>query len=103
MSHCIAHIFERLLRPPLPAPGRQRGPDQQSADRCVEASIAWPSRALTSSALQGDEIKLVRPYLVAHERRVQQRRRARRRVVQLAVDGIDIDAQTFNAMGIRAW
>ncbi|MEU6087575.1 hypothetical protein ABZ865_12325 [Streptomyces sp. NPDC047085] len=56
-----------------------------------------------SSVLRGEEIGLVRPYLVAHERREQQRRRARRRVVRLAVYGIDIDTELVGAAEVRAW
>jgi len=103
MPHCIVRIFEPLLRLLWPAPGRHRGSGQQSAGLCGEASTACPSRASAFPVLRGEEIGLVRPYLVAHERREQQRRRARRRVVRLAVHGIDIDAQPLNAVEVRAW
>lgn len=103
MPHCIVRIFEPLLRLLLPAPGRHRSPEQPSADLCVEAPIACPSRASASPVVRGEEIGLVRPYLVAHERREQQRRRARRRVVRLAVHGIDIDARLVGGVEVRAW
>lgn len=103
MPHCIVRIFEPLLRLLLPGPGRHRSPDQPSAGLRVEAPIACPSRASASPVLRGEEIGLVRPYLVAHERREQQRRRARRRVVRLAVHGIDIDARLVGGVGVRAW
>ena len=101
MPHCIARIFEPLLRLLWPAPGRHRGPDQQSAGLCVEASTACPSRVSTAPVLRGEGITLVRPYLVAHERREQQPRRARRRVVRLAVHGIDL--HLVNGVKVRAW
>jgi hypothetical protein len=103
VPHCIVRIFEPLLRLLLPAPGRHRSPDQPSAGLRVEAPVACPSRASASPVLRGEEIGLVRPYLVAHERREQQRRRARRRVVRLAVHGIDIDARLVGAVEVRAW
>ncbi|WP_369224774.1 hypothetical protein AB5J52_28645 [Streptomyces sp. R39] len=103
MPHCIVRIFEPLLRLLLPAPGRHRSPDQPSAGPCMEAPTARPSRASASPVLRGEEIGLVRPYLAAHERREQQRRRTRRRVVRLAVHGIDIDAQLINGVEVRAW
>ncbi|MZE78157.1 hypothetical protein GTY57_14415 [Streptomyces sp. SID5475] len=65
--------------------------------------MARPSRASTSPVLPGEEIGLVRPYLVAHERREQQHRRARRRVVRLAVHGIDIEAGLVGGVGVRTW
>ncbi|GAA3303771.1 hypothetical protein [Streptomyces cinereospinus] len=95
--------FEPLLRLLLPAPGRRRSPGQPSAGRCVEAPIACPSRASVAPVLRGEEIGLVRPYLVAHERRERQRRRARRRVVRPAAHGIDIDARLVGAAEVRAW
>ncbi|MFI5674769.1 hypothetical protein [Streptomyces cellulosae] len=103
MPHCIVRIFEPLLRLLLPAPGHHRSPDQPSADLCVDAPIACPSRASASPVLRGEGIGLVRPYLAAHERREQQRRPARRHVVRLAVHGIDIDARLVGGMEVRAW
>ncbi|MBT2419659.1 hypothetical protein J7F01_30545 [Streptomyces sp. ISL-22] len=103
MPHCIVRIFEPLLRLLWPAPGRHRSPDQPSTGLCVEAPTACPSRPLAPPVLRGEEIGLVRPYLVAHERREQQRRRARRRVVRLAVHGIDIDARLVGGVEVRAW
>jgi hypothetical protein len=103
VPHCIVRIFEPLLRLLLPAPGRHRSPDQPSAGLCAEAPIACPSRASAYPVLRGEENGLVRPYLVAHERREQQRRRPRRRVVRLAVHGIDIDARLVGGVEVRAW
>lgn len=103
VPHRIVRIFEPLLRLLLPAPGRHRIPDQPSAGLCVEAPTACSSRASASPVLRGEEIGLVRPYLVAHECREQQCRRARRRVVRLAAHGIDIDARLVGGVGVRAW
>ncbi|WP_416983077.1 hypothetical protein [Streptomyces sp. T028] len=102
MPHCIVHIFEPLLRLLLPAPGRHRRPDQQSAGLCAETSTAGPPPASALPVLRGEENRLVRPYLVAHERREQRRRRARRRVLWLAVHGVNIDARLVGGVEVPA-
>jgi len=102
MPHCIVRIFEPLPMLLSPAPGRHRGPDQQSVDPCTEASTARLPRASASWVLDGEEIGLVHPHLVAHERREQQHRRAQRRAVRPAVHGIDIGAQLVDGAEARA-
>jgi hypothetical protein len=103
VPHCIVRIFEPLLRLLLPAPGRHRSSDQPSAGLCAEAPTACPSRASALPVLRGEENGLVRPYLVEHERREQQHRRARRRVTRPAVHGIGIDARLVGGAEVRAW
>ncbi|MET8244834.1 hypothetical protein ABZV31_10680 [Streptomyces sp. NPDC005202] len=90
MPHRIVHIFEPLLRLLWPAPGRHRRPDRRSAALGAELTTACPPRVPGAQVLRGEEIGLVRPYLVAHERRKAQRQQARRRSLWLAVHGIDI-------------
>ncbi|MEU8934931.1 hypothetical protein AB0D30_34235 [Streptomyces sp. NPDC048409] len=102
MPHCIAHIFEPLLRLLSPAPGRHRRPDHSSAGLAVEASTACPTRVPAARVLRGEEIGLVRPYLVAHERREERKQQARRRTLQLAVRGIDISPRLFDGAEVRA-
>ncbi|WP_406501481.1 hypothetical protein [Streptomyces sp. NBC_01590] len=89
MLHCIAQIFEPPLRLLRPAQRRHRPaepyPSALPADVC-----RMPDRR-PESMLRGEDSPLVRPYLVAHERREEARlRRARRRALWLAVHGIDI-------------
>ncbi|MDQ0750825.1 hypothetical protein QF034_005056 [Streptomyces africanus] len=102
MPHCIAHIFEPLLRLLWPAPGRHRRPDPLSAGLAVEASTGCPGRVPAAQVLRGEEIGLVRPYLVAHERREAQKRQARRRTLRLAVRGIDISPRLIHARDVTA-
>ena len=89
MPHCIAHIFEPLLRLLRPAPGRHRVP-------------ARPTRVPAASLLNGENTGLVRPYLLAHERREQQRQRTRRRTLWLAVRGIDTGPLLTHSMEVGA-
>ncbi|MFF5983860.1 hypothetical protein ACFY78_33975 [Streptomyces olindensis] len=54
-------------------------------------------------ALRGEDIGLVRPYFVAHERREAERRqRTRRRTLVLATGGIDIRPRRTRGMGVAA-
>ncbi|MFE3167808.1 hypothetical protein [Streptomyces sp. KMM 9044] len=52
--------------------------------------------------LQGEDTGLVRPYLLAHEQREQQRRRAPRRALWLAVHGVDIGPLLTRSMEVGA-
>ncbi|MFF0086071.1 hypothetical protein ACFYR1_41220 [Streptomyces canus] len=53
--------------------------------------------------LRGEDHALVRPYLVAHERREEARRqRARRRVLWLAVHGIDVGPRVIHGVEVTA-
>ncbi|MDO0935830.1 hypothetical protein QQY66_30630 [Streptomyces sp. DG2A-72] len=102
MSHCIARLFEPLLRLFWPAPGRHRRPDRHSMSLRVEASTECPPRVPAASVLRGEDIGLVRPFLVAHEQRELQRRRAPRRALRLAVHGIDIGPLLLDSVEVRA-
>ncbi|WAX79991.1 hypothetical protein HUV60_022320 [Streptomyces sp. KMM 9044] len=102
MPHCIAHIFEPLLRLLRPAPGRHRAPDSRPTLPVVEASTECPPHALAAPVLQGEDTGLVRPYLLAHEQREQQRRRAPRRALWLAVHGVDIGPLLTRSMEVGA-
>nr|WP_244203489.1 hypothetical protein [Streptomyces rhizosphaericus] len=79
VSQATARLFPPLLRLLLPPVGRHRADDQRSFSRPVSAARV--------AALSGEDIGLVRPYVVAHERRQQ---RVRRRALRLAVRGVDI-------------
>ncbi|MFE9876059.1 hypothetical protein [Streptomyces sp. NPDC005784] len=102
MPHCIAHIFEPLLRLLWPARGRHRRPDHSSAGLAVEASTVCPARVLAARVVRGEEVGLVRPYLVAHERWEAQKRQARRRTFRLALRGIDISTRLFDGVEVTA-
>ncbi|MEN3584611.1 hypothetical protein AAH978_10715 [Streptomyces sp. ZYX-F-203] len=69
----------------------------------MEAPTARLSRASASPAARGEQIGLVRPYPVTHERLERERRRAQRPVVRMAVHGVDTVAQLINGLESRAW
>lgn len=100
MPDCIARIFEPLLRLLLPSEGRHRFPESASPGQ----SIDTPTRALPRvPVLQGEDIGLVRPYLVAFERQEEERRqRARRRALWLAVRGVDIGPCLIHGVEVTA-
>lgn len=102
MPHCIAHIFEPLLRLLRPAPGRHRAPDSRPALPVVEASTECPPRVPAAPVLHGEDTGLVRPYLLAHEQQEQQRRRAPQRALWLAVHGVDTGPLPTHSMEGRA-
>ncbi|QIY56010.1 MULTISPECIES: hypothetical protein [Streptomyces] len=100
MPHCIARIFEPLLRLLLPPPGRHRG---------AGASPAGPRAAATAGrltrvpVLRGEDTVMVRPYLVVHERRQQARKpSARPRAFWTAVAGVPLDPRLERGMGVAA-
>ncbi|MFG2503338.1 hypothetical protein ACGFSB_34660 [Streptomyces sp. NPDC048441] len=100
MNQGIARIFEPLLRLLLPAPGRHRSPEASSSVPPLDA----PTRPLARvPVLRGEDIGLVRPYLVAFERRQEERRqRARRRELWLAVHGVDIGPRLIHGVEVTA-
>lgn len=100
MPDCIARIFEPLLRLLLPSEGRHRFPEPASPG----PSIDTPTWSLPRVAvLRGEDICLVRPYLVAFERRQEERRqRGRRRALWLAVHGVDIGPRLIHGVEVTA-
>lgn len=100
MPDCIARIFESLLRLLLPAPGRHRSPEPCPSAPNTEA----PTRPLPRvPALRGEDIGLVRPYLLAFERRQEERRKkARRRELWFAVHGVDIGPRLIHGVEVTA-
>ncbi|MFH8471640.1 hypothetical protein [Streptomyces sp. NPDC018000] len=100
--HCIAPIFEPLLRFLWPAQGCHQPaasyPVAPAADVCPA-----PGGRRPELVLRGEDSPLVRPYLVAHERREEARvRRARRRVLWLAVHGIDVGPRLIHDVEVTA-
>jgi hypothetical protein len=94
--HRIARILEPLLRLMWPPPGRHR------ARTAVAVPPPRPTRA-PDPVLRGEDSPLVRPYLVAHERREEARRqRVRRRALWLAVHGIDIGPRLIHGVEVTA-
>ncbi|MGW3392518.1 hypothetical protein [Streptomyces hydrogenans] len=101
MSHCIACIFESLLRLLWPARECHRPPAEPPAAPPI-AVPSVPGRP-PEPILRGEDSPLVRPYLLAHEQRERARRqRARRRALWLAVHGIDIGPRLIHGVEVVA-
>lgn len=102
--HHIARLVALLLRLLWPASGRHRlsvGAEELHAP--VQASPAAPGRPLSphEALIRGEDSPLVRPYLLAHEQRVQARQqRARRRTLWLAVHGIDVGPRRIHGVEV---
>jgi hypothetical protein len=86
MLQITARPFRTLLRLLLPSAGRHRTtvahtlPVAPQSCRCPRLSV-----------LDGEAVGLVRPYLIAHERRVEHERRQRRRTrLVMAPQGVDL-------------
>jgi len=86
MHHATARFLRRVLRLLFPAEGRHRAtaplpPSPRPAAACKPRV----------PALRGEDVGLVRPYLIAHERRQEAfRQRERRRALVLATLGMDL-------------
>jgi len=106
--HRIARLVEPLLRLLWPASGRHRHRNRHRAGGAVRptpvpaAPVASGRRPSPHEALlHGEDSRLVRPYLLAHERRAQARRqRARRRTLWLAVHGIDVGPRRIHGVDV---
>ncbi|MGW2296106.1 hypothetical protein [Streptomyces violaceorubidus] len=108
MLHRIACFLEPLLRLLWPASGRHRHQNRHRARGAAQPTPA-PATHVTSgrrpspheALLRGEDSRLVRPYLLAHEQRAQARQqRARRRTLWLAVYGIDVGPRRIHGVPI---
>jgi hypothetical protein len=101
MPHCIARIFEQLLRLLLPARGVRRTTGKGAHLALVSSPPGTSARPYTTALLRGDDTQLVRPYLRAYELHEEDRlRRQRRQALWFATFGIDLDTRDIH--GLRA-
>ncbi|MCI4143483.1 hypothetical protein OG411_21645 [Streptomyces pseudogriseolus] len=107
MLHRIACLLEPLLRLLWPASGRHRHGNRHRAGGAAPApgpaAPVTPGRRPSphEALLRGEDSRLVRPYLLAHERRAQARQqRARRRTLWLAVHGIDVGPRRIHGVDV---
>lgn len=100
----IARLIEPLLRLAWPASGRHRQHAEAPLSPTPAAAPTSPRRPSPHTApLRGEDSRLVRPYLVAHEQREQaKRQRARRRALWLAVHGVDIGPHRIHGIEVVA-
>ncbi|MFI0712010.1 hypothetical protein ACH4SK_15395 [Streptomyces inhibens] len=88
----IAKIFELLLRLLLPARGRHRSAGSLPAAGCEDAATPVMPLVLAGrpGQLRGEDVALIRPYVLTPEERQERRlQRGRRRSLWLAVHGVD--------------
>lgn len=93
MPHAIVWIFESLLRLLLPARGRHRSAGPPQAARTVDPSTRLPR----VPALRSEDIGLVRPYVVAPGRRLDERRLDERRLDERRLDERRLDERRQRA------
>ena len=102
MYYGIALLIEPLLRLLFPARGRHRATGAPgTAPRPAAPDPHRP--CATIPLLRGEDSRLVRPYLVAHEQCEEARlQRGRRRALWFAVHGIDIGPRLIHGMEMTA-
>ncbi|MFF7307708.1 hypothetical protein [Streptomyces sp. NPDC008137] len=103
----IACLLEPLLRLLLPASGCHRHQNRHRAEGRARPTpapgAAAPGRRPSphEALIRGEDSPLVRPYLLAHEQRVQARQQlARRRTLWLAVHGIDVGPRHIHGVEV---
>lgn len=93
MPHRTAHFIKSLLQPLLPSQGRHRATATRRLQAADTAPISRQPVRPTSHVplLRGEDVALIRPYLIAYEEQEEERlQRQRRRALWLAVHGIDV-------------
>ncbi|MFB7994261.1 hypothetical protein ACFC4G_15765 [Streptomyces sp. NPDC056002] len=103
MLNPVARLIEALLRLAWPASGRHRQ-HAGAPPSPAPAALTPPRRPSPHTApLRGEDSRLVRPYLLAHEQREQAKRRGvRRRTLWLAVHGVDIGPRRIHGVEVVA-
>ncbi|MFE0189076.1 hypothetical protein [Streptomyces sp. NPDC058989] len=92
MAKTIATIFKTLLRLLPPARGRHRAAGALRTVGCADAPTATPPLvpAREPELLRGEDVHLIRPYVLTSEERQRRRlQRGRRRALWLAAYGVD--------------
>lgn len=107
MMHRTVRLFLPLLRLLLPAVGRHRTPSTpHTTSRRAEPQPAIAPRrppARPPVLLRGEDVPLVRPYVLTEaERRERKLRRGRRRALWLAVHGVDVGPRRIHGLEVAA-
>lgn len=100
MNQVIAMLVESLFRLLLPARGRHRATSGVFTHSTVDRPSPLPV-CMSRPALRGEDVGLVRPYLVAHERSREQRLQ-RRRTLWLALHGFDTGPEWIHGVRVGA-
>ncbi|MEY9487180.1 hypothetical protein RKD26_002974 [Streptomyces calvus] len=101
MLDLIARLLEPLLGRVAPGTGRRR---LDAADGYDPPPVVGPApRQFGARPLRGEDHSLVRPYVIAHERRERERRRlARRRSLLIVPQGIHLPPYPTHRLGLTA-
>ncbi|WEB42377.1 hypothetical protein MOV08_26095 [Streptomyces yunnanensis] len=114
MMHRIASLFLPLLRLLLPGGGRHRAvaPTPAAAYGGAGPAAVAPLRGRTRPPLvplRGEDVHLVRPYILSEaefqerrERRERRLRRSPRRALWLAAHGVDVGPRDLRGMAVAA-
>lgn len=105
MPNPIFRRFEPLLRFLWPTRGRHRSPQPPPVRQPAVVAPPPPRspRRPPECFLRGEDSALVRPYLLAHERREEARhQRLRRRTLWLAVHGVDAGPRLIHGVEVTA-
>ncbi|MDT0459036.1 hypothetical protein RM550_25530 [Streptomyces sp. DSM 41527] len=78
MRNHVARLFELLLKVLLPAPGHHRAVGTSPVVGCVDTptisfSVPKVPDPCIWGPIRGEDVQLVRPYLIAHEQQTQRR------------------------------
>lgn len=101
MLGLIARLLEPLLSLVVPATGRRRLDARDGYDPPPAEGPA--PRQFGARPLRGEDHDLVRPYVIAHERRERERRRqARHRSLLIAPQGVHLPPYPNHRLGLTA-
>ncbi|MER6050039.1 hypothetical protein ABT168_21765 [Streptomyces sp. NPDC001793] len=90
MLHTIRTIFESLFRVLLPAHGRHRSADAAPTPEHDTPTLTIPRVPVEQRLLRGEDVPLIRPYVLTPQERQERRlQRGRRRELWLTSYGID--------------
>ncbi|MFI2428951.1 hypothetical protein ACH5A7_33500 [Streptomyces sp. NPDC018955] len=101
MLGLIARLLEPLLGLIAPATGRRRLDARDGYDLPPPPDEGPAPRRLGARPLRGEDHNLVRPYVIAHERRERERRRqARHRSLLIIPQGVHLPPYPTHRLGL---
>ncbi|MGG2463829.1 hypothetical protein ACO0M4_29215 [Streptomyces sp. RGM 3693] len=102
MLHTIRTIFESLLGLLLPSRGRHRSAGAPpAAEHPDTPTLAIPRVPVEQRWLRGEDVALIRPYVLTPEQRQERRlQRGRRRALWLSVHGIDAGSRWIHGVEV---
>lgn len=103
MPGLIARLFAPLLDLVAPGTGQRRLDAREAHAPSPPPTEVPPPRQFGARPLRGEDHDLVRPYVIAHELREQERRRqARRHSLLIAPCGVHLHPRPPHPLGLTA-